>query len=136
MSEHTPFLTIFPDCRDMENYAGGLEKAYIREVKISLEEKNMGISAWFSSMPSPAEISALSARIHQVYPVERVTIDADYPIPKSMPVAQQSASGASAPSMPEDKRQNGVPLSPITIDESPKESVREKGEAAESLYAI
>ena len=57
----------------------------------------MGISAWFSSMPSPAEISALSARIHQVYPVERVTIDADYPIPKSMPVAQQSASGAPAP---------------------------------------
>ena len=35
MSEqHTPFLTIFPECAALSGCAGGLDKAYVTDVKI------------------------------------------------------------------------------------------------------
>ena len=34
MSEHTPFLTIFPGCEDMKNACGGLDNAYVTDVQV------------------------------------------------------------------------------------------------------
>ena len=60
MSEHTPFLTIFPGCGDLSAAAGGLDKAYVTEVQIDPRERNMTVCAWFACMPSPVEVGALS----------------------------------------------------------------------------
>ena len=32
MSEHTPFLEIFPGCADLAAFSGGLDKAYVTDV--------------------------------------------------------------------------------------------------------
>ena len=53
MSEHTPFLTIFPGCASLAGSAGGLDKAYVTEVQVDSGEMTMSICAWFASMPSP-----------------------------------------------------------------------------------
>ena len=34
MSEHTPFLTIFPGCQAISGCAGGLDKSYVTDVQI------------------------------------------------------------------------------------------------------
>ena len=36
MTEHTPFLTIFPGCESLGTAAGGLEKAYVTDVQVDL----------------------------------------------------------------------------------------------------
>ena len=47
MSDHTPFLTVFPGCTDLMSLAGGLEKAFITDVQIDLRERSMNVSARF-----------------------------------------------------------------------------------------
>ena len=76
---NTPFLTVFPDCAAMAAHAGGLEKASVTEVQVYMAEKRMNIRAWFSTMPSPAEIKEISELIREVYGLELVEIDPDYP---------------------------------------------------------
>ncbi len=93
MNEHTPFLTIFPDCAPLGAFAGGLDKAYVTEVQISMSEKTMAISAWFSSMPSPAEESEICSKLTSVYALNSVKLNADFPAPKSAPAASQPSSG-------------------------------------------
>ncbi len=87
MSEHTSFLTIFPGCGDYAGFAGGLDKAYVTDVQIDRQALSMAISAWFSTMPSPAEISNLSERLKEDYGLETVVFIPDYPRPKNMAVA-------------------------------------------------
>ena len=96
MSEHTPFLTIFPDCVPMNAFAGGLEKAYVTEVRITAAEKTMTVNAWFSSMPSPAEESELCTRLKNVFALNAVRLNSDFPAPRSVPTASQPSSGGSA----------------------------------------
>ena len=91
MSEHTSFLTIFPGCGDYACFAGGLDKAYVTDVQIDRQSMSMAISAWFSTMPSPAEISNLSERLKEDYGLETVVFIPDYPRPKNIAVASYSA---------------------------------------------
>ena len=57
MSEHTPFLTIFPGCQAISGCAGGLDKSYVTDVQIDQAEGLMTVCAWFASMPSPVDIA-------------------------------------------------------------------------------
>ena len=43
MSEHTPFLTIFPGCASLAGSAGGLDKAYVTEVQVDSGEMTLSI---------------------------------------------------------------------------------------------
>ena len=54
MSEHTPFLEIFPGCADLAAFSGGLDKAYVTDVQVDASELTMTVAAWFAAMPSPA----------------------------------------------------------------------------------
>lgn len=82
MSEHTPFLTIFPGCEDQKSFAGGLEKAYVTDVQIDEGELTMTVCAWFAGMPSPVEVSQLSDRLKSDYALNGVGLVPDYPKPK------------------------------------------------------
>ena len=53
MSDHTPFLTIFPGCESLSAAAGGLDKAYVTDVQVDVRQRSVSIAAWFASMPSP-----------------------------------------------------------------------------------
>ena len=93
--EHTPFLTIFPDCTDLHFLAGGLEKAYVTQVQIHVPEHSMRVSAWFAAMPSPIELTQLENRILQLYALETAEIVADYPRMEQREAGQGSSSSAS-----------------------------------------
>ena len=41
MSEHTPFLEIFPGCADLAAFSGGLDKAYVTDVQVDASELTM-----------------------------------------------------------------------------------------------
>ena len=41
MSEHTPFLEIFPGCADLAAFSGGLDKAYIGHGALLKQTENM-----------------------------------------------------------------------------------------------
>jgi len=99
MSEHSSFLTVFPGCEDQKDFCGGLEKAYITEVLVDASEKTMTVSAWFSVMPSPTEISAICDRLKADYGLSGVGLVPDFPQQKraSAPAMVQSAPGTQAP---------------------------------------
>ena len=67
MSEHSPFLSVFPGCEDLKNYAGGLEKAYVTDVQVDAAEMTLTVCAWFSAMPSPVEVTGLTERLKADY---------------------------------------------------------------------
>ena len=87
MSEHTPFLTIFPGCAPLTYAAGGLDKAYVTQVRIYAGEGRMAVDAWFAAMPSPVEISGLETRLREDYELQKVELEADYPRPKTAAAA-------------------------------------------------
>ncbi|MBR0354963.1 MAG: PolC-type DNA polymerase III [Oscillospiraceae bacterium] len=96
MTDHTPFLTVFPGCEPRRDSCGGLDKAYITDVQVSVSERSLTLSAWFPSMPSPVEEEALCTCIRDDYGLSRVQLIADYPAPR--PTQQPAASGSSASS--------------------------------------
>ncbi len=98
-AQHTPFLTIFPECASLGIVAGGLEKAYVTDVKIVAAEGSMTIAAWFAAMPSPAEVTRITELIRAIFSLTLVTVEADYPAPKGAPTAAggHAAASASAP---------------------------------------
>ena len=77
MSEHTPFLTIFPGCEDIKSCAGGLEKAYVTDVQVDLAELMLTVCAWFPAMPSPVDISTISQRLKEDYGLSGVGLVPD-----------------------------------------------------------
>ena len=79
MSEHTPFLTVFPGCADLGAMAGGLENAHITEVQVNMAARSMTVSAYFASMPSPVEIGALTERLREDYALSEALLKPDYP---------------------------------------------------------
>ena len=99
MSEHTPFLTVFPGCADLGGYAGGLEKAYITEAQIDMAERTMTVRAWFAAMPSPVEQERLAHRLREDYGLNGVSLVPDYPRPKpaSAPAVSAAAPGSTPP---------------------------------------
>ena len=99
MSEHTPFLTIFPGCEDMKNSCGGLDKAYVTDVQVDTGSMALNVCAYFAAMPAPAEIAALSERLREDYRLNTAAIIPDYPRPKTAP-AQSTAPKAPAGGAP------------------------------------
>ena len=79
MSEHTPFLEIFPGTECLRASCGGLEKAYVTDVAVSTAEGSMDIAAWFCRAPAPAETANLENVLQKDYGLNRVSINADYP---------------------------------------------------------
>ena len=96
MSDHTPFLTIFPGCADLRDSCGGLDRAFVTDVRVSVPERSLTISARFPSMPSPADLNALRRRLQDDYALSRVELNPDYPAPvSSAPDALNQAASAS-----------------------------------------
>ena len=60
MTEHTPFLTIFPGCAGLAGAAGGLDKAYVTDVRVDTAEGTLTVAAWFAAMPSPVDLQRLT----------------------------------------------------------------------------
>lgn len=88
MNEHTPFLEIFPGCSALSDLCGGLGKAYVTDVAVSVAESSMKISARFGRMPAPAELDRLCAALAADYGLGSVEIKGDYPkIESSKPTA-------------------------------------------------
>ena len=79
MNEHTPFLDIFPGAAVHKDSCGGLEKAYVTDVEISVEAKTMSIRAWFVRTPAPAELDMLARILQGDYGLDRVLITPDSP---------------------------------------------------------
>ena len=67
MSDHTPFLTIFPGCENLSAAAGGLDKAYVTDVQVDVRQRSLSIAAWFASMPSPVDIQRISENLRADY---------------------------------------------------------------------
>ena len=125
MSEHTPFLTIFPGCDDQKGYCGGLDKAYVTEVRIDRAERTMSVCAWFASMPSPVELSALSERLREDYALSGVGLIPDYPKPKpaTAPAFVPASGSGAAGGAPKGEvlmgraiRQHPVPMNLLTLE--------------------
>ena len=123
MSEHTPFLTIFPGCASLAGSAGGLDKAYVTEVQVDSGEMTLSICAWFASMPSPVDIATLSSRIRDDYGLSAVGIVPDYPrtVRASTPAVTATApqSGAKPTGdvlMGRAIKQRPVPMNTLTLE--------------------
>ena len=79
MSEHTSFLEIFPGAASQVSSCGGLEKAYVTDVEISVESGAMSVRAWFVRTPAPAELDALCGILRADYGLKKVAIVPDSP---------------------------------------------------------
>ncbi len=95
MNEHTSFLDIFPGAAAHKDSCGGLEKAYVTDVEISVEARTMSIRAWFVRTPAPAELDMLSRVLQSDYGLERVAITPDSP--EAAKAAKTEAAASSAP---------------------------------------
>lgn len=95
MNEHTSFLDIFPGAAAHKDSCGGLEKAYVTDVEISVEARTMSIRAWFVRTPAPAELDMLSRVLQNDYGLERVAITPDSP--EAAKAAKTEAAASSAP---------------------------------------
>lgn len=120
MSEHTPFLAIFPECAQLGGIAGGLETAYVTDVQIVSAEKTMTIKAWFSSMPAPAELSRISGVINSSFGLNGVIVDADYPPPPKAPVISSANGGAAVSTGSQlygrETKQKPIPMSAVNLE--------------------
>ena len=87
MSDHTPFLTIFPGCENLSAAAGGLDKAYVTDVQVDVKQRSVSIAAWFASMPSPVDIQRISENIRLDYSLDTVVILPEYPRVKASAAA-------------------------------------------------
>ena len=123
MSEHTPFLTVFPGCAGRRESCGGLDQATVTDVQIHMGEMTMTVSAHFAAMPSPAEISALCECLKADYGLAAVGLIPDYPKPKlEVPAGGQTPSH-SAPPAPQGTvlfgraiKQRPVPMETVTLE--------------------
>ena len=97
MSEHTPFLTVFPGCAARRDSCGGLDKATVTDVQVNIPERSLTVSAWFPAMPSPVEEEALCACLRDDYALRSVRLISDYPQPRAVLQPIVSSSPSSAP---------------------------------------
>ena len=122
MADHTPFLEIFPCCREISAAAGGLDSAYVTDVQIDMAEMLMTIAARFASMPSPVDITGMSERIKQEYGLSGVGLIPDYPRPQlaSCSYTTSSAKPGDKPSgtvlMGRAIKQRPVPMNTLSLE--------------------
>ena len=124
MSEHTPFLEIFPGCEALASAAGGLQKAYVTDVQVNAAERTLTVAAWFAAMPSPVEIQNLSERLRADYDLAGVGIVPDYP--RQVKASTALAGTSQAPSsggkpqgnvlMGKAIKQRPVPMNTLTLE--------------------
>ena len=55
MSEHTPFLEIFPGCEALASAAGGLQKAYVTDVQVNAAERTLTVAVMGCVVNGPGE---------------------------------------------------------------------------------
>ena len=123
MNEHTPFLDIFPGAAVHKDSCGGLEKAYVTDVEISVEAKTMSIRAWFVRTPAPAELDMLARILQGDYGLDRVFIMPDSP--EAAKAAKISASApASAGSDGKVLMGRSIKKAPINMNELNQDSGR------------
>ena len=119
MAEHTPFLTIFPGCEGLRAAAGGLDKAFVTDVRVDVRARSVSIAARFAAMPSPVELNALTASIRADYELQSVTVTPDYPRQSAAP-AEPAAPGAKKPTgsvlMGKAIKQRPVPMETLTLE--------------------
>ena len=122
MPDYTPFLTIFPGCADLRSMAGGLDKAFVTDVQIDLQERSMTVSARFAAMPSMVDITTLTERLKQDYALEGVGIEPDYPRTVKASTAAM-APGSAGSSVPHGDvlfgraiKQKSVPMSTLNLE--------------------
>ena len=122
MSEHTPFLTIFPGCQAISGCAGGLDKSYVTDVQIDQAEGMMTVCAWFASMPSPVDIASICDRLKNDYGLSGVGLIPEYPRPKmaSTAAADTGFKPGGAPKgdvlMGRAIKQRPVPMNTLTLE--------------------
>ena len=123
MSEqHTPFLTIFPECAALSGCAGGLDKAYVTDVKIEAASRRMTVCAWFAAMPSLTEKAQLGELIRRVFALDDAVIEPSYPAPKAAPRPVQTAAKPAGSTITGDVlygrmiKQKSVPMSTVTLE--------------------
>ncbi len=119
MSEHTPFLTIFPGCGHLAPAAGGLDKAHVTDVRVNMTELTLTAAARFAAMPSPVDLQQLADCIRQDYGLKAVHIEPDYPAVQAAPAeADRSRAGQDKPSgtllMGKPIKQRPVPMNTLT----------------------
>ena len=123
MNEHTPFLDIFPGAAVHKDSCGGLEKAYVTDVEISVEAKTMSIRAWFVRTPAPAELDMLARILQGDYGLDRVFITPDSP--EAAKAAKISASApASGGSDGKVLMGRSIKKAPVNMNESNQDSGR------------
>ena len=76
---------MFPGCADLCDLAGGLDRAWITDVRVNMADKTLAVSAHFDVMPSPVDIELISGRIRDDYGLSGIGIIPDYPHPASEP---------------------------------------------------
>ena len=97
MNENTSFLMMFPGCAVDTEMCGGLDRAYVTDCAVDLDERTMTIAAYFTKMPAPAELSALCGRLKSDYSLHNVEIKADFPKPKPIVPPRSESAGSGAP---------------------------------------
>jgi DNA polymerase-3 subunit alpha (Gram-positive type) len=102
--------------------AGGLDKAFVTDVQIDLQERSMTVSARFAAMPSMVDITTLTERLKQDYALEGVGIEPDYPRTVKASTAAM-APGPAGSSVPHGDvlfgraiKQKSVPMSTLNLE--------------------
>ena len=120
MSEHTPFLTIFPGCESLSAAAGGLDKAYVTDVQVDRAQLTLSIAAWFAAMPSLVDIQRISENIRADYGLKNVGLIPDYPRVKSRAQAADFRPQAGKPTgnvlMGKTIKMKPVPMNTLTLE--------------------
>ena len=122
MSEHSPFLAVFPGLSDLRSMAGGLDKAYVTDVQVDQAGRTLTVCARFSDMPSLVEVSAICRRLKADYGLNDAALVPDYPRPEPVQAPAEhrpSASGA-APTgdvlMGRAIKQRPVPMDTLSLE--------------------
>ena len=95
MSEHTPFLTVFPGCEDLRSLAGGLDKATVSLAEVNAADRTMTVWAWFAAMPSMVDIKTIQEHLQEDYGLNTVFLVPDYPRPRTATAPAVFAKGGS-----------------------------------------
>ncbi len=120
MTEHTPFLTIFPGCTEFAGAAGGLDRAFVTDVQVDTGEMTLTVCAWFAAMPSPVDLQHLTERLKSDYGLTGVGILPDYPRQTAaIPAADTKASSSGSAGtvlMGKAIKQRPVPMNTLTLE--------------------
>ncbi len=95
--EQTKFLEMFPCCGSLSSLCGGLDEAFVVQVQINREQKNMSITADFATRAELADLHMLEGKIASEYGLSSVSI------------SQRGAEQEAAAETPRDKEPEVAP---------------------------